>query len=167
MSILVITLLLLIGAALQTLLPAWAFIGSLEWPVLTGLLIYISLRTDRARLTYASLLAGVIYDAFSPAPLGTSMPFFLLLGAGLYALREEVFADQLVTYSVLGLLAVILKTLYFAVVFSASGLRPLQPGLLLIRLAGGFILGALTAPLVYLALSTARHAFPKPRRLVL
>ncbi len=167
MSSLVITLLLLTGAAFQTLLPAWTFIGSLEWPVLTGLLIYISMRTDRARLTYASLLAGLIYDAFSPAPIGTSMSFFLLLGAGLYALREELFADQLVTYSVLGLLAVILKTLYFSVVLSASGLRPLQPGLLTVRLAGSFILGALTAPLVYLAASTLRHAFPKPRRHVL
>ena len=167
MSILVITLLLLIGAAFQTLLPVWAFIGSLEWPVLTGLLIYISLRTNRARLTYASLMAGLIYDAFSPAPLGTSMPFFILLGAGLYALREEVFEDQIVTYSVLGLLAVVLKTLYFAVVLSASGLRQLQPGLFTVRLAGGFILGALTAPLVYLAISTVRHTFPKPRRRVL
>ena len=167
MSIFVITLLLLIGAAFQTLLPAWAFIGSLEWPVLTGLLITISLRTNRARLIYASLLAGLIYDAFSPAPLGTSMPFFILLGAGLYALREEVFEDQLVTYSVLGLLAVTLKTLYFAIVLSFSGLRQLQPGLLMVQLAGGFILGALTAPLVYLAISTVRHAFPKPRRHVL
>jgi len=164
MSSLLITLLLLLGAAFQTLLPSLAFIGSLEWPVLTGLLIYISLRTDGARLIYASLMAGLLYDSFSPMPLGTSLPFFLLLGGGLHALRGELFADQVVTYFMLGLLAVLLKTIYFAVVFSASGLRPLQPGLLAVRLAGGFILGAVTVPLVYLAVSMLHHAIPKPRR---
>jgi rod shape-determining protein MreD len=164
MSSLLITLLLLFGAAVQTLLPPWAFFGSSEWPVLTALLITISLRASRVRLIYAALLAGVLYDAFSPAPLGTSIPFFVLLGLGLYALRDEVFADQLVSYIVLGLLAVLLKTVYFTAVLSASGLRPLQPGLLAVRLGGSLILGALTAPLVYLVFAGLRRAAPAPRR---
>lgn len=166
MSFPFITLLLLTGAAFQTLLPLWAFIGSIEWPVLTALLITISLRTDGARLAYAALLAGLLYDSFSPAPLGTSMPFFFLLSGGLYALREELFADQVVTYFMLGLAAVILKTLYFGLVLPAAGLRPLQPALLVIRLGGGLLLGAVTAPLVYLVVSLFRHNTSKHRRRV-
>ena len=164
MSSLPITLLLLAGATVQTLLPSWAFFGSAEWPVLTALLITISLRASYARLIYASLLAGVLYDALSPAPLGTSIPFFVLLGIGLYALRDEVFADQIISYIVLGLLAVLLKTLYFAAVLSASGLRPFQPGMLTVRLGGSLILGALTAPAVYLSLDALRRAAPATRR---
>ena len=164
MSTLLITLLLLFGAAVQMLLPPWAFFGSMEWPVLTALLITISLRASRPRLIYASLLAGLLYDSFSPAPLGTALPFFILLGIGLYALRDEVFADQIVSYIVLGLLAVLLKTVYFSVILSAAGLRPFHPGLLVVRLGGGLLLGALTVPLVYLAVAALRHAIPSPRR---
>lgn len=164
MSSLRITLLLLFGATLQTMLPPCAFFGSTEWPLLTALLITISLRAGRARLIYAALLAGLLYDAFSPAPLGTSIPFFVLLGIGLYALRDEVFADQVVSYIVLGLLAVLLKTVYFTAVLSAGGLRPLQPGLLAARMGGGIVLGALTAPLVYLVFARLRRAAPANRR---
>lgn len=164
MSILWISFLLLAGAAVQTLLPPWAFFGSIEWPVLTALLITLSLRVPRVHLLYASLLAGVLYDTFSPAPLGTAIPFFVLLGTGLYALRDEVFADQIVSYVVLGLLAVFLKTVYFTVVLAMSGLRPLQPGLLAARLGGGLIFGGLTAPLVYLVFTALRRAAPASRR---
>ena len=142
MSSLLITILLFVGASVQTLIPPWAFIGSLEWPVLTGLL----------------------YGVLSPAPLGVAMPFFLLLSIGLYALRDEIFSDQIVTYSVLGLLSVLFKTVYFTIVFSASGLRPLQPGAAVVRIAGGFILGSLTAPVIYLFVSALRHMLPKSRR---
>jgi len=146
MNILRITLLLLSGAAVQTLLPTWAFAGNIEWPVLTA------------------LLTGLLYDSFSPAPLGTSMPFFLLLGAGLYLLRDEVFADQLISYVIIGVTALLLKTVYFSIVFLVSGLRPLHPGLLAGRLGGGLVLGALTVPLVYLLLAMLRRALPVPGR---
>lgn len=164
MNILRITLLLLSGAAIQTLLPPWAFAGNLEWPVLTALLIYISLRANGSSLIYAALLTGLLYDSFSPAPLGTAMPFFLLLGAGLYLLRDEVFADQLISYVIIGAAALLLKTAYFAVIFAAGGLRPLRPGLLAGRLGGDLVFGALIVPLVYLTLAALRHAVPAAGR---
>lgn len=164
MSSLWITFLLLAGASIQTLLPPWAFIGSLEWPVLTGLLIYIALRARRNQVIGAALLAGLLYDALSPAPLGISLPFFILLGIGLYAVREELFSDQIVTYSVLGLLSVLLKTVYFSAVLSACGLRPFHLGTVMVRIAGGFILGALTAPLVYFSVSALQHLLSPSRR---
>lgn len=164
MSSLLITLLLLLGAVVQTLLPPWAFFGTMEWPVLTALLIVIALRAGRTQLIYAALLSGVLYDSFSPAPLGTSLPFFVLLGVGLYTLRDEVFADQVVSYIVLGVLAILLKTFYFTAIFFVAGLRPLQPGLLAVRLVGGIVLGALTVPLVYLAVNALRHAVPSSQR---
>lgn len=163
MSWLRITLLLLIGSAVQTLLPP-AAAGSMELPLLTGLLIYITLHSDHGRMLYASLLAGLLYDSFSPAPFGGAIPFFLLIGGGIFLLHDEVFADQLITYAVLGLAAAALKAVYFSAAYSLTGLRPLSAGLFLNRLSGGLLAGALFIPAVYLILCAARHLVPEPRR---
>lgn len=164
MSIWRISLLLIVGALIQTMLPHWAVTGSLDWPVLTCLLMVTVLHADLGTVIYASVLAGFLYDSLSPAPLGISMPFFLLLGVGLHALKTEVFADQPITYCILGLLAVSLKTLWLFLAYALGGLRPVQPGLLLVRLAGGLLLGILTAPAVYLSVSLFMHSFKKRRR---
>jgi len=150
MSLPLITFLLLAGASVQTILAGPAFLGLAEWPVLTALVLCVSLRCVRSRVLYASLLAGVLNDAFCPAPLGVSLPFFVLLALGVYAIREEVFGDQIITYVILGLLAGLSHVLYFTVVFAATGLRPFGAGLLMARLFGGLLLGALTTPLIFL-----------------
>lgn len=159
-----ITLLLLAGSAVQTLLPPLAGAGSLELPLLTGLLIYITLRTDYGRMIYAVLLAGLLYDSFSPAPFGISLPFFLVVGAGTFALRNEVFEDRLITYAVLGLAAAAVKIIYFSVVFPLTGLRPLTAGAFMNRLTGSLLAGALFIPVVYLALCAMRYFIPEPRK---
>ncbi len=143
-----ITLLLLAGTLLQTLLPPWSAFGNLEMPVLTGLIIYIALHTDRARMFYAAVLAGLLHDAFSPAPLGLSIPLFTALAAGTHWISDEVFGDLPATYIVLGVTAAVFETFYYAVTFSLSGLRPVSPGLLGLRLAGGLLAGASVVPLI-------------------
>ena len=154
MNRLLITLLLLAGTSLQTLLPGPAWLGSHEWPILLALTLCVALRADRARAVYTGVLAGLLHDAFCPAPLGYSLPFFLLIALGVYAIREEVFGDNILTYTVIGPLAGLLQTVYFSILFAAAGMRPLGAGSLTIRLLGSFLLGALTAPLVYMLLET-------------
>ncbi len=153
MSRLLITLLLFVGASLQTLLPGPAALGSNEWPILLGLILCISLKCDRSRALYAGLLAGLLNDAFSPAPLGISIPFFLLIALGVCAIQEEVFGDQIITYFVLGLFGGLFQTLYFTLVFGVASLRPVGAGSLAIRLAGSLFLGLLTTPLIFLLIS--------------
>ncbi len=153
MSRRLITLLLLAGASLQTLLPGPVWLGSHEWPVLLALILCIALKTDRDRVLYAGLLAGLLHDTFSPAPLGVSLPFFLLVALGVYTIRKEVFGDQIITYGVLGLLGGLCKTLYFTFVFAASGLRPVEAGPLAARLGGSLLLGAFLTPLLFLILA--------------
>jgi rod shape-determining protein MreD len=153
MKRLLIFIFLLIGTMVQSFLPPPAVLGSVEWPVLTGLVIYIALRARRGQVIYASLMAGLFYDAFSLTPLGVSLPLFLLLGLGVHALGEEVFADQLITYVLLGPLAVLFKNIYFATVFAVSGLRPVSVSQLAVRLGGSLLLGVMIVPLVYLVMS--------------
>lgn len=159
-----ITLLLALGTLIQTVLPTWGRFGSLELPVLTGLVICIALHTDYAEMLYAAVLAGLLHDAFCPAPPGLSIPFFIVLAAAMNWVRGEVFGDLSVTYAVLGAVAAILETLYYALVFSLSGLRPVSPGLLALRLAGGLIAGAVIVPLVSRIALKLRQLSARKRR---
>jgi len=159
-----ITLLLLLGTSLQTLLPGPAFLGSTEWPVLLSLILCIALRTDRSNALYAGLMAGLLHDTFSPAPLGVSIPFFLLIAMGGSAIREEVFGDQIITYCVLGLLGGLSKALYFIFILSVFGLRPVGAGSLAVRLWGSALLGVLTTPFLFLLLSAAVRRRARKRR---
>ncbi len=164
MNRLFITLSLAAGALLQTLLPPWGAFGQLELPILTGLIICIALHTDRARMLYAAVLAGLLRDAFCPAPLGLSIPFFLVLAMSVHWIRDEIFGDMPATYAVLGAVAAVFETFYCAVIFSLSGLRPVPLGLLALRLAGGLMAGIVIVPLVSLMVLHLRHSTVHNRR---
>lgn len=164
MSRRLITLLLMLGTLIQTVLPPWGLFGGLELPVLTGLIVCIALHTDRAEMLYAAVLAGFLHDAFCPEPLGLSIPFFIVLATAINWIRGEVFGDLPATYAVLGAAASIFETLYYALIFSLSGLRPVSPGSLALRLIGGLIAGAIIVPIVSLAALKLRR-FNKRRSL--
>jgi len=152
MSLFLITLLLMIGGAVQTLF-------SIELPLLLCLMIVITLEADRPHALYAALLAGLIHDSLSPAPLGVSIPFFVLIAIGLCIIREEIFVDQLITYAILGGITSLLKTFYFAIVFSLGKIRPVCITDIVIGLTGGLLAAALLAPGVFLVVSPFRRAF--------
>ena len=167
MNRLFITLSLAAGALLQTLLPPWGAFGALEMPILTGLILCIALHTDRARMLYAAVLAGLLRDAFCPAPLGLSIPFFVVLAMAVNWIRDEVFGDMPATYAVLGAVAAVFEVVYYAVIFSLSGLRPVPPGLLALRLAGGLMAGIIVVPLVSLTVLHRRRSTVHNRRRVI
>lgn len=130
------------AALMQSLAP-------MEIPLLTGVLIRAALTADRRRTLTAALLAGLLYAGLSPVPAGISLLYFIALAEGLYRIRGEVFADQAITYVILGGLAGLCKTLLFAVLLGASGLRPVEPGMLVMRFVSTMLIGAVTAPLLF------------------
>lgn len=152
MSLLFLTVLFLFGATLQMQIAPLSFFGSLNPPILLSLLIYISLHTSQGRALYAALLAALLHDAFCPVRLGASIPFFVLIVLGMSMIRQEVFADQIVTYSLLGLAAVLCKTLYFAGIYSFANIRPIPPAVLGMQLLGSLLFGLLMTPCIYLLL---------------
>ncbi|NOU36022.1 MAG: hypothetical protein HOO88_04570 [Kiritimatiellaceae bacterium] len=159
-----ITLVLAIGALIQTVLPQWGAFGSLELPVLTGMMICIALHADRAQMLYAAVVAGLLHDSFCPAPLGLSIPYFIGLAAGINWIRDEIFGDEPATYAILGAIAAIFETVYYALVFSLSGLRPVSGGWLALRLAGGLITGIVVVPLIALSVVQMRSLTSRNRR---
>jgi rod shape-determining protein MreD len=164
MSRRLITLLLALGTLIQTVLPPWGAFGSLELPILTGLIICIALHTDRSQVLYAAVLAGVLHDSFCPAPLGLSIPYFVGLAAGINWIRDEIFGDHPAAYAVLGAAAAIFETVYYALVFLLSGLRPVSVGWLALRLAGGLITGIVVVPIIALSVVQMRSLTSRNRR---
>lgn len=160
MSAWLITLLLLFGASLQTLLPT-------ELPLVLSLLIIIAIQSDRAHNLYAAMLAGLLYDSLCPAPLGISIPYFVLTAEGIRMIRNEVFGDQLITYIILGALLTVFKEFYLALVFSMGGLRTMSAGRFLLHTAGNGLAGAVLCPLIYLIIARFQHLFHLRRRRIL
>ncbi len=159
-----ITLLLFAGVFLQALLPSPVFFGSTEWPILLSLIFWISLRSDSSGVVYAGILAGLLHDSFSPALLGISIPFFLLIALGVHAIRAEVFGDQIITYAVLGLLGGVAKALCFTLIFSVTGLRPVGVESIFFCFWESALLGVFTAPVIFLLLSGTVHRQIHKRR---
>lgn len=164
MSRFFITLLLIIGALLQTVLKPLGVFGALEFPILTGLVICITLHTNHPQTLYTAVLAGLIHDAFCPAPLGVSIPFFLILAISVNRVRDEVFGDLPATYVLLGAVAAIFETVYYAIIFSIGDLRPVPPALLGIRLIGSLLIGAVTVPAVAIVVLRLRSLVLGKRR---
>jgi rod shape-determining protein MreD len=163
MSALFIILTLLTAGAIQSLLPAWSIMGPLKPPLLLSLIIYFPLHVSRSRALCAAVLAGFIHDTFCPAPLGISIPFFVLVALNVILVRKEVFSDQLLTYVIFGAMGTVLQTVYFAVVLGISGLRPLWLGAFTLRLLGSLIAGAVVCPLVYFVVSQAHRLITKEK----
>lgn len=147
-----ITVWLMLGTILQMVLKPWGMFSGLELPILTGLVVFIALHTDLKRMLYAAILAGLLHDCFCPAPLGLSIPFFVMLAVGVNWIRHDVFGDSTVTYLLLGLVATMLETVYYAGVFSLSGLRPVWMGPLGLRLLGGLLASAVVFPMIAVVL---------------
>ncbi len=166
MSGLFIILTLMTAGAVQSLLPEWRMLSPLKPPLLLSLIVYFSLHTSRSRALCAAVVAGFIHDTFCPAPLGISIPFFVLMAMNVILVRKEVFSDRLLTYIIFGAVGAVLQIVYFAVVLGVTGLRPIWVGALTLRLLGSLLAGALICPLVYLALTQIRRLITKERKRV-
>lgn len=161
MSALFILLTLLAAGLIQALLPDWNLPVPVKLPLLLAATVYFALHTGRSRALYAAVLAGFIHDTFCPVPFGISIPFFLILTLNVILVRQDVFADRLLTYVIFGAMGALLQTVYFGTVLGVTGLRPVYAGALAGRMLGSLIAGALTGPLVYLLISQVhRRKFP-------
>jgi hypothetical protein len=152
MNRIVIFLLLSAGALVQTAVPKWNAFGGVDLPLLNALVIFVALHASHSRTVFAAVLAGLLHDAFCPAPLGLSIPFFVMLAAGSFWIREEVFGDMPLTYAILGGSAALLETFYYSLIFGLGGLRPIGAGPVALRLTGALLAGTVTVPLMAMVL---------------
>ncbi|MGE4488575.1 MAG: rod shape-determining protein MreD [Kiritimatiellales bacterium] len=152
-----IFLFLLLAAGVQTLF-------AVQFPILVCTLVVIAPVFSRGQNIRAAVFAGLLNDSLSPSPLGISIPMCLLIVEAIRLIRDEVFIDQVITYTILGAGAGLFQEFYCAILYGIGGLRPIEPQMLLVRIVIGLISGALLAPALFLVRGPIRHLIVMNRR---
>ena len=90
----VLILLLLLAAALQTLLPPLLLPVPLKIPLLPAVALYYALEREWAVALVAALWAGILTDALGGVPGGTSSIVLFLVACGLLPARKVLPEDS-------------------------------------------------------------------------
>ena len=158
MTFILMTLLLMTGAIIQTLLPTYAILGQAKVPVLLAFIIYYSLNRNIRIMLIAALLAGILQDALSLSPLGYSSAIFIFIGWIISRYRGLVTTDSFMTPIVFGIIAGITVTLMQALLLAHSGLINIKPFWILLRIFSNGFLCALITPVVFILTKTLDRA---------
>ena len=141
---------LLLGSALQALIPAWSGMGYAKTPILLGIVLYYALTRKRATALAVALTTGIFKDALSLSPFGCSALPFLLIAYVLNLYREEVFILHPITHVIFGAAAAMAADLLGALLLAATVAGAnLGVSSVMARSLGAGLLGALTVPIVY------------------
>ena len=149
MTLLMLLFWLIVGGTLQAAVPAWRHMGQPAFPILLGVVLYAALNKKARYFVAAALLAGLVEDSLSLAPLGYSACAFLAAGGLALLLRKEFFADKAHVVSWFGALCAATSTGTMAVLLRAKGLVALSGGEIFWRMAGSAVLGAILIPVLF------------------
>lgn len=149
MTLLMLFFWLIAGGTLQVLVPAWRHMGQPTFPFLLGVVLYTAVNKKRRYFVLTALLAGVMEDSLSLAPLGFSACAFLVAGGLAVLLREDFFADKARTVIWFGALCAATSTGTMALLLRMKGLVVLSGGEIYWRMAGSAVLGAIVIPLLF------------------
>ena len=149
MTAAVMVVAVVLGSAVQALLPASVLFGAAKAPILLGAALYYALTRSQNVTFAAGLLAGLFQDANSLIPLGFSSVCFCLIGLIVYRYRDVVFVYRAVTHMVIGAVSAGAVTVLLALALAGNGMVFLTPGWLLSKVIGSMVLGAFTIPIVF------------------
>ncbi|WP_372806243.1 rod shape-determining protein MreD [Pontiella sp.] len=158
---LLMILLLALAALLQQVLPAWPLFGGMKPPILAAMVLYYALRRDNREMWIVVFVAAVLQDGLNLGSFGPALLAFPAIGIVANKVRNEVFADGLVSQLVFGAAAGLFTTFSALLIYGITGQRPVQFGESLMRLGGSFWLGMATLPLVSLSINKLEAALPK------
>jgi len=140
---------LIAGGTLQMLVPAWRHMGQPAFPFLLGVVLYAAVKKKARYFVLTALLAGVLEDSLSLAPLGYSACAFLFAGGIALLLRRDFFADKARIVMVFGAAGSATATGVMALLLRMNGLVDLSRGDIGRRMAGAGILGAVLMPILF------------------
>lgn len=150
-----------LGALLQQLLPGWPLCGGIKPPIVASIALYYALRSDKKEMWLAILFAAILQDGLDLGTFGPALLSFPMVGLAAYRIRNEIFADGLVTQLVLGALLGFFTTLVTLLVYSATGQRDVPPLTVFVRLISSIGLGMAALPLVSRSLTWIEASLPK------
>ena len=149
MTLLMLMFWLIAGGTLQVAVPAWRHMGQPAFPFLLGVVLYAAVNKKARYFVATALLAGVLEDALSLAPLGFSACAFLAAGGLAVLLRADFYADKARSVMGFGALCAAASTGTMALLLRLKGLVALTGGEICWRMAGSAVLGAVLIPLLF------------------
>lgn len=154
-------LIVVFGALLQQLLPAWPLCGGIKPPILGAITLHFALRKEKKELWLVLMFAALLQDGLDMGSFGPALLAFPAVGLAAYRIRNEIFADGLVTQLVLGACLGFFTTVVTLFVYSATGQRHMYPGVVFLRLISSIALGMATLPLVSRSINWLETTLPK------
>lgn len=149
MKLLMLLFWLIAGGTLQVLVPAWQHMGQPTFPFLLGVVLYTAVNEKHRYFVLTALVAGVLEDSLSLAPLGFSACAFLAAGGLALLLREDFYADKTRTAMWFGSLCAATSTGTMACLLRMKGLVALSGHEIFWRMAGSAVLGVVVIPLLF------------------
>ncbi|MEI6788736.1 MAG: rod shape-determining protein MreD [bacterium] len=159
MTAAIMVFLLLVGALIQGLIPAAAWLGLSKPPILPAVALYYALVHPRGMAVTAAILAGMIQDTMSLFPVGTSALCLVVFALFVVKTRETMFRDSVLTMAVLGAAMAAFTTLGLYGMLSLNTLSVDMPlWWVALKAGGNALLGLVVAPLVWWVADTLeRH----------
>jgi rod shape-determining protein MreD len=153
MTWIVMALLLVISASLQTQLPGLILLAQAKVPILLCLTLYYALFRTPSTMLACAFTAGLLQDLLSPLPIGSSVACFCLAGAAISSFRGLLQSDAVVTQLFFGgVTGLLVEGALFAVV-RQMGMVACPWTWALIKILGTGLLATLVAPIVCFAAS--------------
>lgn len=143
---------LILCGTLQVLIPAWRHCGHPAFPFLLGAVLYVAFNKKPAYFFAAVLLAAVLEDSLSLAPLGCSALAFFAASAVALLFRESFHIDKVRSVVVIGALCAAVSTGVMALVLLLKGFTLPPAPVVFRRMGGAAILAACLFPPLFWAM---------------
>ncbi len=151
MNVLVMVFMLVCAAVIQAVAPSLSALGEARLPLLLSVVMYYGLARDHRLMLGAGILGGILQDALSLMPLGYSSFVYCVAGWVMSRFKDIVFVHETITHMLFGAVGAAGATFLLYLLIAATILRE-YPLIAAVHMsAGGFVLGALVAPVVFRA----------------
>ncbi len=141
---------LIIGSVIQAILPCWTAFGHVKAPILMGLTLYYALTGEQRSAITAAFVCGLVEDAMGMVPLGYTSPAFCLGTLIVNNNRQEIYTHHPITHILCGAFTAALTIVVLATFLLLTGEIAFQALILLHKILGAALLGAITAPLTFI-----------------
>lgn len=151
MTVVIMIMAIGLGIVVEQSMPSSVFIGFARPPILALVVAYFALAHSAPMMLLAALLGGILSDGISSLPLGITSLAFAIVGTVLHYYRDTVFSGKPVTNIFFGAVigASVPLVVFMLLLFLGQTSYFLQLGLLLLKIIGTMIYGAVFFPVTY------------------
>jgi rod shape-determining protein MreD len=155
---------LIVCTLIQVQSPTWVLLGGMKCPLILACVLYYALVHDRPLFMASALVGGLLHDGMSATPLGYSSILFVCMGWVASLFRRRLVIEAAMTSIVLTMILNVLFTLGLWSILSLTTMIHITWFMVLLKLLGAAVLGAVTGPIVCAALGSLEHSLGNRER---